>query len=172
MKQEYDYMIVRTPETTLFDKLTEEQQETIRQKLDARWMPSIMPGTVPVNGKKLIAAVVPRDTLKNFAYPEQLQAMLSDPAAMKAGMEAMAQSFGLDWELMYFRTVDGYPTGEVDPEGNPVMAPVEFYPMDAAVKDYIAPETDENGNSVPPTFPKKLAIFAMPGLFQYPPEVV
>lgn len=167
---EYDYMIVQMPETTDFDQLLPQQQETIRDFLDARWIPNIMPGTQPVNGRKLVAAVVPRHTLEQMAPDEQtLQAMLSDPATLRAVMEQMAMDkYNLDWKLMYMRTVDPVDTGQVDQDGNPILAPHEFYPMDPAVKNFISPDLDENGNPIPPTFPKRMATFDCPGLRQFP----
>ena len=167
---DYDYVIVKVPEGTAFDQMPAATQQVIQDNLDARWPPSIAPGTVPVGGEQLIVALIPRDRFLAMAAangidPAVLQA---DPQAMKTTLEGMAASFGLNWTLMYMRSVNGYDTGQVDADGNPVLAPIEFYQMDPAVATFLAPDYDAQGNPVPRALPARFSAYDMPGFRQWP----
>lgn len=170
MRADYDYVIVKVPEGTAFDALPADTQRLIIEQLDARWPPSIAPGTVPVGGYQLVNAIIPRDKFLVMAQANGIDpaTLQSDPQAMKQTLEGLAAAYGLSWTLMYMRTVDGYDTGQVDADGNPIYAPVEFYPMDPTVKDFLAPDQDANGNPVPRALPAKFAAYDVPGLRRWP----
>lgn len=170
MKTEYDYVIVKVPQGTLFADMPEATQDVIKQSLDARWPPTIAPGTQPVGGYQLIIALIPRARFLQMAADNGIDtaSVQASPAAMKATLEGMAATFGLTWELMYMRTVEARDTGQVDADGNPIMAPYEFYQMDVTVKDYLNPVDDGNGNMVAPTLPAMFTAYDMPEFRQYP----